>query len=682
MADGNLLITRIAFSDDEIDYSFGSGITYSAVSNYITSSSYRTKRAAYMSYDGTPPAQLDDNSVFVTSEVVVEPVSNIGFYTNIFENTMMDGYRVDTSLCLATAYTESVYDHLGIVNASTFGFSTHPNTFHLSGTSGPIPSEGIVFIRFVYPHSPNSNVEFGQNLGYFSNIYRYEYDEPTNYMFLDRRMTRYDGFYAFPAAHNTMQPIYFYPLSGYSQYYGSGTTTVCPIWNMNIVWKAPEIGPEKALFEPILDPLRTDGAVLITSDIDQTTYGSRNIGGIVQSLGLSDLRACGILHYSNSFSGDVYGDYFLPGATEVDIPHLLWHRNGFGANGASSRGGLKLVDFGSQVIHDSVNSAQYTLLKDGIGPDARIIGRVYFEMKIIAITDPEVLTALSAKNNRNWTLPPLKLELVSQTNNNAVAAAGYTGLAKAGKRYYVTYACSIFASFGHREHPPCAYIQYIDGRLDDNGNQMYIKATFPPSSFPFLRNNLSSIAFSGTGWSMNAIQLLVQEVDIADDPGVNELDPFKWKMAPLANYNISRYGNLAAGTPMAAITVNNLIFFATQEEYDDNGIYYTYEDTTAGNTQYQLLGLDKAFWQGDEEFFYGNVTTRRAQKIFVRNVHHFIDNNSLNTTTNPTYTSGSTYISKIMILDDNNKILGVGKPDRPIEKNETILIDLTLKSYY
>lgn len=181
--------------------------------------------------------------------------------------------------------------------------------------------------------------------------------------------------------------------------------------------------------------------------------------------------------------------------------------------------------------------------------------------------------------------------------------------------------------------------------------------------------------------------MLIQEVDINDDPGVLGLNPFDWMVAPLttgngSGYGISRFGLIgSSGGLMTATEVNSLTFYATQEEFNGSRFFTLSNDANGGNIG-QILGLDEPFWQGDTEFFFGNITTKKACNNYIRSVRFFIEKDYLNTTINPTYTSGSTFISEIYMLSSDNKILGIAKPDRPIEKNDTIMIDLALNSYY
>lgn len=668
LADGQLTISKVAFLDREVDYGFYSGTTSGSsriAFNTITSLPYRRSGTITQNYDGSDPFILGAGDVYSVTENVSHIVSGIGFYSSITNSNVMADYRIDSSLAIATAYTDTFYSLAGVT--SRFGYNPNYYRFNLSGATSAPPDEGLVFIRFNFPYGGSLQPD-GENKGFYSNFFRYRYYSGTGIIEVDRVLPRYD----FPTLHK-QQPMWFYPLSGTSNFYGSGTTTACPVWNMNILIRTPQIGHQPTQHEP--KAYLTNG-LAAPLDIVTKKYGSKNANGIVGSLGLDDLARCGVIHYTNSFSGSVYGDFMAPKETVVDIPHILWHRNGQGNNGTSHLGGLKLLDAGSSIIYDAVGKTSYTLLMDGVGPSAQVVGRVYFEKKLIIITDQELLVALDPKSNRNWTCPKLNVELVSETDNAIISSSGYTGLAMPGKRYYLTYHMIVYPGDGQRQSIPCGYITSIDGELDGYGNPMYIKSTFPPNSFPFLRNTNAS--YSGTGVVVETVQLMVQEVDIETDPGPLELSPDLWRVS--SGFGVCRYGQ-NYGVFLPASYVNSLVMYSTYEEYHDSYEYYRLE-LREGGVIGQTLGFDRAFWPGDTDFFFGNITATAVRRTYTRNVHILLDNNSLNSSFNPTYTSGSTYITEIALLGQDNRILGLGKPDRPLEKAPNSLIDITLKSYY
>ena len=668
LADGDLSISKIAYLDSEMDYSFGSsGQTYDHNDNSILSYVYRHAASVTRNYDGTDPFILSSDNVFTTTEVVKERIPSIGFYSSTTNTEILSDYRLKNELSITTGYTHTYLSSPPLVR-----FALTPNWYrlYLSGATSVPPENGLMFIRFNYPYGDSVD-PFGPNIGYNANIYRYRYFSASSLIEVDRFFPRFD----LETSIDKIMPVWLYPLSGYSNYYGSGTTEPCPIWNMNILSQVPQVGHQPASMEPNTIVF----GIGAPPDVAKKKYGSKNISGIVKKLGLNDLSRCGVIHYTNSFSGSVYGDQLSPNETVVDVPHILWHRNNENINGSSLNGGLKLTDENSEIIFDVRSGCNYTILRDGNGPSSQEVGRVYFEKKLIVITDQELLTAMDPKSNRNWTYPKLDIDLVSVADNNVINANGYIGITQPGKKYYVTYQIYSFTSsllmYGVRISVPCSYISEIDGALDEYGNPMFIRASFPANSFPFIRDDMNN--FSGSGINSARVSLLVQEVDIEDDPGINGLHPDKWRTT--LNLGVSHF--IPSGTIFSADELNQIVMYSTRNEYDDYFTYYRFTNFEGGGMG-QNLGFDRAFWPGDTDFLFGNVSATSVRKKHYRNIHHLIDSNMLNSTTNSTYTSGSTFITQIALLDSNNRVLGIGKPDRPIKKNSSTIIDLTLKSYY
>ena len=310
-------------------------------------------------------------------------------------------------------------------------------------------------------------------------------------------MPNFNGVYTSNSGKSTY--VAFYPSAQIESFYRSGTTVDPKLWNFNIV--------------------RTSSTPGTTVGISgYTSYGSIEYNGTKQYLGFSaETPIIGILHYTNNFTGNTYAEQLLEKTIEVEIPYIMWWNAG-GNNGEGLSQGLKLYDIDGDTIADDLVGTTYRYLKDGIASTSRIVGRVYHKLKIMVITDQELLTALSYKANRNWTLPPIEAKLVGSpkyplTNSQA------TGLCKSGYSYFVTYlaesnAYSPNVSYGFGNGLHCGYITKIDGNVDVNGNHQFLSLSFPGVSFPYRRSsaNLSGSTYSGTGWNANTIQILVNEL--------------------------------------------------------------------------------------------------------------------------------------------------------------------------
>lgn len=103
----------------------------------------------------------------------------------------------------------------------------------------------------------------------------------------------------------------------------------------------------------------------------------------------------GIIHYSNNDPSNLYGENFLQDII-INLPTILWHRNEDGKLG---------VQFKSDNIIKTYEENGFTLNYQYLIDDwDNVVGTIFTDLKIITITDQELLFAMSYKSNRNWTL--------------------------------------------------------------------------------------------------------------------------------------------------------------------------------------------------------------------------------------------------------------------------------------
>jgi hypothetical protein len=103
----------------------------------------------------------------------------------------------------------------------------------------------------------------------------------------------------------------------------------------------------------------------------------------------------GIVHYTNTTPQNLIGESFYKNTAELLLPTIMWHRN------KDNKLGLRLIcdNILKRVVDHNI---YYYDLTD---EDGFIVGKCFYELKIFLIEDQELLTALSFKSNRNWTLP-------------------------------------------------------------------------------------------------------------------------------------------------------------------------------------------------------------------------------------------------------------------------------------
>jgi len=394
-----------------------------------------------------------------------------------------------------------------------------------------------------------------------------------------------------------------------------------------------------------------------------------------------ETRAVGFVHYTNAGTGNTDGEQLIPKSTIVDLPLIMWHR--YKVNpGEGVVKGARFTDNRSAIYYDSTAHTPYTLLmEDDTFGGSQAVGRVYFRLKLIALTDPELLTALSYKSNRNWTLPPLNVSLVQEPKNPLTNLTA-SGMCESGKTFYVTYRAIMdqpisTTSFGYAPIMHCNYVQKISGFTDNNGLSYYLSARFPALAFPFMRRSTDFTSFTGYGWTCNKVQLLVAKVNSEDDMGLGYIPTNSWRA--ISDLTIGGNGIVSGSSYSATVDPSELIghqFIVSNEDYVSGSTYDLSEhypgfftNTDYKSTTDNQLGLT----YGNEILFPGVIKTVIAATAFkttwkvVAPSSEF--NSSLNTTFDGTVNE-STYITEIGIFDDQQQLVGWAKPTWPIKKNQ------------
>jgi len=350
----------------------------------------------------------------------------------------------------------------------------------------------------------------------------------------------------------------------------------------------------------------------------------------------------------------------------------MWHRTAASA-GQATTFGIKLQDYAGSSIFDSIAQTTYRELRDGTTTSDYVVGRVYHKLKMIVITDPELLTALTYKSNRSYTLPKLNLDTSSvpnapldNTNTNGILETGYT--------YFVTYipeseAYASGTSLGYPKTLPCQYISRIDGSVDSSGNAQYLRAFFNTSFFPYLRNSSGMDSLSGTGWNANKIQLLINKVNLTTSPDVdvNTIPTDGWRRISSGGTGNGVYTGATGNLTIDPSNLAGFQFIVSQEDYDSGSTYVLESDFT-DNNDVNLTGLTF----GNESFFFGNITTAIMATTFKSTMTVAAPDQNFNSSNNQSFDGGldtNTYITEVGILNNNDVLVAVGKPTYPIKKN-------------
>ncbi len=644
---GKLKFFHAALSDREIDYEFGVEDDYSHSCNRVLMTKDAAPVLPFMNFDGTPPISLAGN-VYSDKKTITASTSSYGIFSAMTHPDYVgtfSGYALNMAFSLASGATD---------------------TNRMSGSnlvlisSGTPADHGIVIFaglktRLGAGFSTVSGTT-SSSLPHVSLGYRYS-AVTSQVIALDRNSPHFDVNASFKGI-----GLIFLPWSGADTYYGTGSTSPSPVWNLNIVRTSTEIGTS-------------------VNHLRYTRYGSIEYAGAKKYFDLGmDTRMAGFVHYTNSDTGNTFGEQFMPKTTVIDLPQIIWHRYPC-APGQGTIRGVRFTDRESEIHYDSTAKTPYTLLQEDSFFGSMTVGRVYFKLRIIVFTDPELLTAMSYKSNRNWTLPPLDVTLVKDpkpplTNFSA------SGMCESGKTFYVTYryvANQPFAAsqtYGYGPAIHCNYIQKIKGYTDENGLSYYLSAKFPSRSFPMMRKGSEMVAFSGSGWNANKVQLLVAKVDDADDLGLGYVPTNGW----VAISNMTQGGNgifsgSSTSTCIDPAELTSHQFIVSNEDYVSGSTYDLSEHypdfftRTDYKEPVQQLGLT----YGNETLFLGVIQTVMAATTYKTTWMVTAADTDFNSSLNSTFdgtVNDSTYITEIGIFDDKQRLVGVAKPTWPIRKNQ------------
>lgn len=197
-----------------------------------------------------------------------------------------------------------------------------------------------------------------------------------------------------------------------------------PVWNMNIITIEDFIGIDSFLYK------------------NKQNAISRNYWGTAINYDYfynNELHKVGVIHYTNNSISNLYGEGFYQNTFKLSIPYLMWHKKQFSGAGTGNSLGYTFV-CGNELKRFGGNVEYYDLVDTETNQS--VVGKVLPYQKIVLIENPELLSALSYKSNRNWTLPKPKL-----------------GLAEAG-------GCSGNSLFGAIQPKESLHVTYLFSDID------------------------------------------------------------------------------------------------------------------------------------------------------------------------------------------------------------------------
>lgn len=395
LSGGNLDFKYYGIGDSEVDYEFNKAIVDGGDTEYTAFDSSILRAAdknpniiSFIQKDLSGDSYNELTNVPTIVYVIENQVESLGFFTNNNTEYIIDSNHVKQPDVRIDNTTVNGDKFIDLVKASTYG------------TSGEEPAVGdILFVKWTHGESTTG---FTVNANY-----------PTPHLFyrivdivsgtLANNDVRIEVDRDIPDFNGIPTNVYAGAMILYNEINFSGDTAinmsstdylnesvlsflensqcptiVFPYWNMSIVYTEEIAGVQEG-------------------NLKYTQFKDRKFGGFVSYIQNQApiFKKLGIIHYTNSSSGNVYGEGFLQDTPTLDIPTIMWHKS------SNKTLGVTLSPIGGQQLLEGLDIYYYDLADD----TGFIVGKIFQDLKIFVIEDQELLFAMSYKSNRSWSLP-------------------------------------------------------------------------------------------------------------------------------------------------------------------------------------------------------------------------------------------------------------------------------------
>ena len=460
-----------------------------------------------------------------------------------------------------------------------------------------------------------------------------------------------------------------------------------PVWNMNNVWSESPAGITGTTYEDytkfgsyqFLGLKNPYLEYLPTINLSSTTISYCNTVGTSYPDTVN--KAISIIHFTNNSISNLYGEFLYIDTTngkttDVYLPDFMYHRRNY-VTASGTTQGMKFIASGATKIIGTSNIQYVDLMEDSTmissGLTAISVGKVFPQLKVIVFDNDEIVSALSYKSNRNWTLPELAATLSAPSGGTS------TGLLQVNETMYLTYSLENDGSTsGLTSSLPC---------------QTYVKITNTTSSpkdvafrlvgtdlLPYMRK-IESTGYDGLGFHAHNFKLVYQivgDAEIRPDAGA-------WKTYDFTSTAITTVAGetidpklLENQTPTVNGFVLDLLKGNASSTFDITQLLTMPLNTT----QTQNLQF------GDERFFYGNINSYIGATIYktIFDIRIAAGNQNFDATTNPTRSKDvgtnppNIKISEVGIYDINKNLVCIGKVSSPValSPGTTIMLELSM----
>jgi len=318
-----------------------------------------------------------------------------------------------------------------------------------------------------------------------------------------------------------------------------------------------------------------------------------------------------ISNYSGTTSPNAITDvdYF-----EVTMPNLMYHRLG----GATTGTTFHMSTGKTKSVTSEYNTDFQLDYVDLLDINNYSVGKIFFNQKIIVFDDQEIVTALDTGSTKNYTLTAPK---VSSYITNADPIVDLT----TGKTLWVTYVLSGGTVSGDL---PCSYFMKVTGTTNDEN----VSVKFNSGGFKHLNN----------GYTATQIHILHQFTDNGDQPLPNQ-------------WYIKDYTSELSN-------INDL----------KTGFTFTLNETKINEAETKLYVSSLTNFGKQRTYTEGTVSTVIGTDIQVMNFVINLPDAKFTISQNPTYVSGTKYITEIALLNSNKETMVVGKFSAPRARTTSV----------
>jgi hypothetical protein len=474
--------------------------------------------------------------------------------------------------------------------------------------------------------------------------------------------------------------------------FNSNVNVTChdvPVWNMNNVWCESMAGMSAStVYEDYTkfgsyQYLGTKNPYFeyLCENSANTVNFNCNGPGISYPDDVS--KSISIIHYTNNAISNLYGEFLYVDATnnkmvKVNIPNMMYHRNGYATASGTSMGMTFIASGATQLIGTS--DIQYIDLIEH--PDfsstantPSIVGKVFPQYKMIVFHDDEIVAAMSYKSNRNWTLPSLAANIIAPSGGTS------TGVLAPNRTIYLTYSLENSTTVGLTSSLPCqTYVKVTNNTSVNKDIAFRIEST---DLLPYMRK-IENLDYDGRGFYADTFKLLYQIVDdVTTRP-----NPSAWKSYDFTSTGITT----TAGATIDPVLLENQTPGSSDCGTSTGFVLDLLKDSAA--TTFNLIPLlnmaptnQPTYLQfGDERFFYGNLETFIGATIYKTIFDIRVNGSQFNTTTNPTRSTDPATnppvikISDVGVYDSSQNLVCIGKLSTPVKltAGNTIMLELSM----